>query len=379
MSKAIVFGGGYQVVNLMLLMVQALVFPRFLGLEDYGFGLFLVVPVLIVGGIWEPIVQRFCIGGVGMPRNWLLGLIGGGVLFYIIYMSFIFPKGYVTFKISILSVFFLIEYLCSIYFLAILQAERKYFIVFLTSLTGLGLSAMTFLSDKQFWLVTLFYALYFLPLLGVGLFSIRKKSFTESAEQGALAKVLGAISTRLFYIIVNNLYVIIIGFVFGASKAAVFRVVISVCSAFRFCNPLSIGQFYSMLTGRSWGQKTVLTLLPLFCFYLGVLLIWLTLPWIKAYGGLALGENYGVVLAFFLDVAWFVPLYLWTPYLTLLFSETLGWKDNFAICAFSICTSTIFIYLDNMQLFFGWACAVYCAVIIIWGSCKKSKPFPMSL
>lgn len=371
MSKAIVFGGGYQVVNLMLLMVQALVFPRFLGLEDYGVGLFLLIPVLVLGGIWEPIVQRFCIGGVGMPRNWLPRIIGGGLFFYIFYMVLVFPKGYITFKAAALSVFFLIEYIFSIYFLAVLQAERKYLIVFLTSLTGLGLSAFTFLLEKKFWLVTFFYTLYFIPLLSVGIFSIRRKCFTDGAEHRALDKVLSAISTRLFYIIVNNLYVIIIGLVFGASKAAVFRVVISVCSAFRFCNPLSIGQFYSMLTGRSWGRKTILTLLPLSCFYLGVLLIWLTLPWIKAYGGLALGENYDAVLAFFLDVAWFVPLYLWTPYLTLLFSETLGWKDNFAICAFSIATSSIFVYLDNMQLFFGWACAVYCAVTIVWGSFKS--------
>lgn len=107
MSKAIIFGGGYQIVNLVLLMFQALVFPRFLGLEDYGFGLFLIVPVLIIGGIWEPVVQRFCIGGTGIPRNWLSGIIGGGGHFYILYIWFFsFRKVILTLKLSLCVFFF---------------------------------------------------------------------------------------------------------------------------------------------------------------------------------------------------------------------------------------------------------------------------------
>ncbi|WJD71550.1 hypothetical protein QQ994_06640 [Pseudomonas asiatica] len=371
MSKAIIFGGGYQIVNLVLLMFQALVFPRFLGLEDYGFGLFLIVPVLIIGGIWEPVVQRFCIGGTGIPRNWLPGIIGGGAFLYTVYLVFFFPKGYINAEIIALCVFFLMEYIFSIYFLAILQAEKKYLLVFFVSLAGLCLSALTFTLDKHFWLVTLFYTLYFCPLLLAGLVFVRRKLAMEQSEFGGVSKILGAISTRLFYIIINNLYVIIIGAVFGPAKAAVFRVVISFCSAFRFCNPLSIGQFYSMLTNRSWAQKILLALLPLSCFYFGVLIIWLTLPWVRTYGEVVLGENASAVLSFFLEVAWYVPLYLWTPYLTLLYSEVLGWKEIIAVCAFSLASSVVFIYLDNMQLFFGAACTAYCAFLILWGVAKK--------
>lgn len=373
MSKSILYGGGYQAVNFTLLIVQALFLPRYLGLEQYGSGLYLLLPVLFLGGVWEPIAQRFCISGDGIPSAWWKRGIPVVFLGYLGCLFFLVPPGSDGVFVYLLGMFFLGEYIFSIYCVAVLQAQKNYALIFFLSLSGLVLSGATLTVGNAYWLVCLFYSAYFLPVFLYGILVVKGRGGASVTHRGSLGGVLDAISTRLFYVFVNNFYVILIGVFFGPAKAAVFRIVISFSSAFRFCNPLSIGHFYSMVHGTNFKKKIQYSLLPLAFFYIGVLVVWALLPWLAGYGQALLGENYYAVHDFFLDVLWFIPLYLWSPYLSIVFFASLGWKIIFCISAVALSIATVFIYFDNLQLFFGAACALYCSFILLSGMFKEMR------
>lgn len=372
MNKAIIYSGGYQAVNFILLFVQAVLLPRHLGLEQYGVGLYLLIPVLFLGGLWEPIVQRFCIAGDGIPSAWWK--LGGPIVLlgYVAYFYFLLPTDSRDFYVLLLGVFFLIEYIFSIYCIAVLQSRKSYSLIFALSLSGLILSALTLIIGSSYWLVCIFYSAFFFPVFICGIFSIRKSSNLPIIYKNSLGGVLDAISTRLFYVLINNFYVILIGVFFGPVKAAVFRIVVSFSSALRFFNPLSIGHFYSMIHGVGFRKKIEISFIPLMFFYIGVLLLWLLLPFLTAYGQQLLGGNYRAVLDFFVGVLWFIPLYLWSPYLSIVFFASLGWKNVFVITILALLFSGIFIYFNSMELFFGSACVLYCSSILIFGIYRES-------
>lgn len=372
MNKGMLYGGGYQAVNLVLLLVQAIFLPRYLGLELYGVGLLLILPVLFLGGLWEPIVQRYCIAGSGIPKTWWLF----GAFFtssgYLLYLIFLAPSsgGGAEF---FLGIFFLIEYMLAIYFIANFQARKEYAKIFLLSLFGLLLCGVVFLLEQSSWLLCVFYAIYFLPIFFYGMLSIKLNSEAVSYSRGAVSDVLDAISTRLFYVLINNFYVVLVGFLDGPSKAAVLKIVISLSSSLRFCNPLSIGHFFSMMHDASWGKKLKLSLLPLGFFFVGTLLVWLLLPWISDYGVIFLGDNYQVVYEFFSSILLGVPFYLWSPYLTVVFFRAIGWLHISFICFFSLVSSSFFLYLDNVSLFFVVSCVVYCFFVLFIGGWRSKK------
>lgn len=372
MNKGVLYGGGYQVINLALLLVQAIFLPRYLGLESYGTGLLLILPILLLGGFWEPVVQRYCIAGDGIPQDWWLS---GGLFvlsFYSLYLFFLVPSsdGVVLF---LLGLFFLLEYMLAIYFIAKFQALKEYAKIFLLSLFGFLLCGLVFLLGRSSWLVCVFYAIYFLPIFVCGVLTFKFNGRSVASLGGAFSDILDAISTRLFYVLINNFYVILVGFLDGPSKAAILKIVISLSSAFRFCNPLSIGHFFSMVHDASWSKKLKLAMLPLVFFFVGVLLVWLLLPWVSDYGVILLGDNYPVIYDFFSSILLGVPFYLWSPYLTIVFFRMIGWLHIFLICFFSLVFSSLFLYFDGVSLFFVSSCIVYCLLILFWGGVMEIK------
>lgn len=373
MSKGVLYGIGYQVINFSLLLVQAIFLPRYLGLELYGVGLLLILPVLLFGGFWEPIVQRYCISGDGIPNEWWLS---GGLfvlLLYILYLFALLPSNDGGVVVFFLKLFFLVEYILAVYLVAGFQARKEYAKIFFLSLCGFVLCGIVFLLERSSWLVCVFYSIYFLPVFICGALTFKGDSKAVASIGGAFGDVLDAISTRLFYVLVNNFYVILVGFVYGPSKAAILKIVISLSSAFRFCNPLSIGHFYSMVHDASWEKKLKFSTLPLVFFFVGVLLVWFLLPWVGDYGVLFLGNSYHAVHDFFFDILWGIPFYLWSPYLTIVFFRVIGWRYVFLICSFSLISSSLFLYFDSISLFFVFSCLMYCLFILFFGGWLEIK------
>lgn len=373
MNRGVLFGAGYQAINFSLLLVQAIFLPRYLGLDLYGAGLLLILPILMLGGFWEPVVQRYCIAGDGIPQRWWLS---GGLFilsFYALYLFFLLPSDDGGAVVFLLELFFLLEYMLAIYYVAKFQAGKEYAKIFLLSLCGFVLCGVVFLLEQSSWLICVFYAVYFLPVFvyGVLLFKINGK--TNAPLGGELGDILDAISTRLFYVLINNFYVIVVGFIYGPSKAAILKIVISLSSAFRFCNPFSIGHFFSMVHDAHWSKKLKLSTLPLIFFFVGVLLVWLLLPWVGDYGVIFLGRNYQAVNDFFSDIIFGVPFYLWSPYLTIVFFRVIGWLYVSLICSTSLLLSSLFLYFDNISLFFVFSCLLYCLLIFSWGVVAEIK------
>ncbi|MGV8842866.1 MAG: hypothetical protein ACOH2I_06425 [Pseudomonas sp.] len=367
------FGAGYQAINFSLLLVQAIFLPRYLGLDLYGVGLLLILPILMLGGFWEPVVQRYCIAGDGIPQGWWLS---GGLFalsFYSLYLFLLLPSSDGGVVVFLLELFFLLEYMLAIYFIARFQARKEYAKIFLLSLCGFVLCGVVFFLEPSSWLICVFYAVYFLPVFVWGVLSFESDSKTVAPLRGAFSDVLDAISTRLFYVLINNFYVIVVGFLYGPSKAAILKIVISLVSAFRFCNPFSIGHFYSMVHDAKWSKKLKLSMLPLVFFFVGVLLVWLLLPWVGDYGVIFLGENYQTVSEFFSDIFLGVPFYLWSPYLTIVFFRVIGWLYISLICSVSLFFSSLFLYFDNIALFFVSSCLVYCLLILSWGGVMEIR------
>ncbi|WP_369959538.1 hypothetical protein [Pseudomonas benzenivorans] len=373
MSRGVLFGAGYQAINFALLLVQAIFLPRYLGLDLYGAGLLLILPILMLGGFWEPVVQRYCIAGDGIPQGWWLS---GGffiVSIYAFYLFFLLSSGDGGAIMYFLEFFFLLEYMLAIYFIAKFQAGKEYAKIFLLSMCGFVLCSAVFFIEQSSWSVCLFYAIYFLPVFTCGIISFKFNGKIIAPLGGAFSDVLDAISTRLFYVLINNFYVILVGFIYGPSKAAILKIVISLSSAFRFCNPFSIGHFFSMVHDASWSKKLKLSTLPLVFFFVGVLLVWLLLPWLGGYGVVFLGDNYQSVNAFFSDILMGVPFYLWSPYLTTVFFRAIGWLYVFLICCISLVFSSLFLYFDSISLFFVSSCLVYCLLILFWGCVVEIK------
>ncbi|MBT2294338.1 hypothetical protein [Pseudomonas fluorescens] len=367
MNKGTLFGAGYQAINFFLLLVQAIFLPRYLGLDLYGAGLLLILPILMVGGLWEPVVQRYCIAGDGIPQRWWLS---GGLFILVCYSIYLFlllpPEdgGIVAF---LSGLFFLLEYMLAIYYIAKFQAAKQYAKIFLLSLGGFLICGVVFFLNKSPWLICVFYAAYFFPVLIWGAVSFRFNDKAVVHFYGAFSDVLDAISTRLFYVLINNFYVVLVGFLYGPSKAAVLKIVISLISAFRFCNPFSIGHFYSLTHNASWGDKLKLSSLPLVFFFIGVLLVWLLLPWVSDYGIIFLGQNYQAVNEFFSDVLLGVPFYLWSPFLTIVFFRAIGWLYISLICLFALLVSSVFLYFNNVALFFVFSCFSYSLLVLSLG------------
>lgn len=367
MNKGMFFGAGYQAINFLLLMVQAILLPRYLGLDLYGAGLLSILPILMLGGLWEPLVQRYCIGGDGIPTGWWVW--GGLVVtaLYSVYLLFLLSLNNSFIIILVLGVFFLLEYMLAIYFVAKFQANKQYDKIFFLSALGLMLCGVVFFFTKSSWLICFFYTVYFLPLLVGGLFFFRNDDKRTAVGIGVFTDVLDAISTRLFYVFINNFYVIIVGFFYGPAKAAVLKIVISLVSAFRFCNPYSIGHFYSLANEARWSQKLKLSMLPLAFFFLGVLVAWVLLPWVSDYGLFFLGDNYYVISGFLSSILLGVPFYLWSPYLTIVFFRVIGWLGILSICSASLLLSSVFLYYDSVHLFFIFACVLYSVLILSLG------------
>ncbi|MDP3846174.1 MAG: hypothetical protein Q8R10_07075 [Pseudomonas sp.] len=365
-SKAILWGGGYQAINLILLVVQGLVLPGFLGLDLYGEGLLVSLPIMLFGGVWEPIVHRFYIEGEGLGRNIWFGFFA---VFFILYGGYVFfsdlHDAWIVFWVGVI---FAVEYMISIFTITKMQKAGQ--VVFLASvaLIGLLVSCFVFLLPVSGFTVIVFFFLYFFPVFVFGMIAFRGDlfSFANGVVFGAfLNGALDALSTRLFYLVINNFYVLFVGVFYGASKAAIIKIVISVCSAFRFSSPYTIGYFYSLAFGRGLFGTLRISLVPLLCFAVSVFIA-VSLSWlVDGVGASYFSGDYFQIKNSFASMAWGVPFYLWAPYLTIVFSRGLGFKLIFLI-SFAAFLIGFFLGVGEGGMFV-FACVSYCLLLLLLG------------
>jgi hypothetical protein len=173
--------------------------------------------------------------------------------------------------------------------------------------------------------------------------------------------------------VINNFYVLIAGFAFGPAKAALLKIVISLSSAFRFVSPLSIGHFYSLLRGASWNKRFLISLFPLVCFSISIAVVVFFIPVFESYSRLILAQNYEEVVDVFLSLAFGVPFYLWSPYLTIVFLRVLGWRAICLACLASVSMGVIGAGFGGVSLFFIVSSVFYCVVILGFGSLFESR------
>lgn len=371
-KRHIAFGGGYQLINFLLLLIQAVFMPRYLGLEAYGLGLFVVLPVLLLGGIWEPIVQYFNNDHGGLPGGrWIQGVFIAVIIYgvYLYLMAHLFEVGFI---VIFLGLFFAVEYLFSIYVISLCQSIGRYADLLVLSFVGFLFSGIVLLFEPKALLVCIFYIIYFLPFFIRGVLWRKKLIFCKLKGLGG-GNVLDAVSTRLFYIIINNFYVLIAGLAFGPAKAALLKIVISLTSAFRFVSPLSIGHFYSLLRGAGWKKSFLISLFPLVCFSIAIAIAVFFIPVFEDFSRLLLAQNYEGVIDVFLSLAFGVPFYLWSPYLTIVFLKVLGWRAICLACFASVFMGVIGAGFWGVSLFFIVSSIFYCAVILGFGCLFQSR------
>ncbi len=347
--------------------------PRYLGLELYGLGLLIVVPVLLIGGFWEPVVQSYSNDRGGIPKEWwpygiILVLTSYGIYLYA--MLPIVGGGGVT---VLLGLVFALQYIFVVYVTAIYQAKRKYGELLCVSVLGLLICSVVFLIEKAAWLVCLFYCLYFFPLLVAGIFYIRKRGIGAPEARGGVIEILNAISTRIFFIMINNFYVLIVGFFYGPSKAALLKIVISLSSAFRFVSPLNIGHFYSVMAGIGWRKRFALSFIPLLCFVIAVLIAVVSMPALESYLKILLANNYIDVVESFLSLSWGVPFYLWSPYLTIVFFKSLGWQVVSLACLMAVSVGAVCMWSYDASAFFVVSSLTYCGFVLLAGIFMETR------
>lgn len=366
-AHKVFFSAGYQAVNLTLLVFQSLVLPAWLGLDVYGLGLLAILPVLLLGGVWEPIIQRFYIDGAGLGKNLWFGIGGVFLFFYVLFVSLasVFES---PVEVCVLGGGFSVIYMVSIWCIAELQKSGRLKLLFGLSLVGLCSAAGSLLFSPSELSVALFFIFYFAPVFLLSVFLVFRRNAMK-AERVPFAfflyESLGAISTRVFYLAINNLLVIFVGFQSGLDKAAALKIVISLCSAVRFASPLPVGYFYSLIAGQAYSRVLRVSLVPLCAFMIAIVVSVLGIRFFDELGILYFEETYFEIRDAFISMSWGVPFYLWAPYLTIVFYRSVGPFFVFFVALVSLAVPAI-IFRDHASVFVS-SCVLYCLLMAAVG------------